>query len=308
MTLNLRQIEVFRAVMTTGSISGAAELLLVSQPAVSRLLSNTEQRLGFSLFERTKGRLYATPAAKKLFHEVEDVYNAVSRVNELATDLSRNRSGILNVVCSPSVGQMLVPQAIAQFRERHPGVKVTFHSLAHAYLKDRILHRQADLGVISTPMEHPNLNIENLCQNRMVCILPYNHELARRAILSPQDLRPYPLIGYDKDSPFGVLVSRLYEQHEEPLAPVLEVGSPQNAVPLVQLGAGVALVDEFSVRSWQGASTLVVRPLLDAPVLQIRLVHLRQEPHSKLTHSFINLLRKLIEDQGYPLEPLHKAA
>ena len=74
MSFNLRQIEVFRAVMITGSIRGAAQLLFVSQPAVSRLLSHTESRVGFPLFQRIRGRLHATPEAKKLFHEVEEVY------------------------------------------------------------------------------------------------------------------------------------------------------------------------------------------------------------------------------------------
>lgn len=71
MSLNLRQIEIFRAVMTTGSISGASQLLFVSQPAVSRLLSHTEQRVGFALFERIKGRLYATPEAKNFFMKLK---------------------------------------------------------------------------------------------------------------------------------------------------------------------------------------------------------------------------------------------
>lgn len=87
MKLNLRQIEVFRAVMITGSIRGASELLFVSQPAVSRLLSHMEQRIGFALFERIRGRLYATLEARKLFHEVEAVYAGVQRVNDMARDL-----------------------------------------------------------------------------------------------------------------------------------------------------------------------------------------------------------------------------
>lgn len=62
--LNLRQIEVFRAVMITGSINGAAQLLYVSQPAVSRMLSHTEARIGFQLFERVKGWLYPSPEAR----------------------------------------------------------------------------------------------------------------------------------------------------------------------------------------------------------------------------------------------------
>ena len=97
MSFNLRQIEVFRAVMITGSIRGASQLLFVSQPAVSQLLSHTEARVGFPLFERIRGRLFATPEAKKLFHEVELVYAGVKRVNELARELHDHQEGILNL-------------------------------------------------------------------------------------------------------------------------------------------------------------------------------------------------------------------
>ena len=308
MALNLRQIEIFRAVMITGSISGASELLFVSQPAVSRLLSHTEQRVGFALFERIKGRLYATPEAKKLFHEVENVYQAVQRVNELAHDLSENRSGILNIVSSPSIGQMLIPQAITMFRAKHPEVKLTFNCLSYGYLKERLLNRQADLGIIILPMEHPNLEVAPLCSNRLVCVLPYNHELTRRGTLTLADLRPFPLISYDKDSPFGGIVGRLYLEHDEALKPIMEVGSPQNACSLVQLGAGIALVDEFSVRSWSANSQLVVRPVANAPILQANLVHVRLEPLSQLTHGFIAELRKLVQGQGYGVPALMPAA
>jgi DNA-binding transcriptional LysR family regulator len=298
-TLNLRQIEIFRAVMTTGSISGASQLLFVSQPAVSRLLSHTEQRVGFALFERIKGRLYATPEARKLFHEVESVYNAVQRVNDLANDLSKNRSGILNVVSSPSVGQMLIPEALALFKKRHPDVKLTFQCLNYTHLKDRLLHRQADLGVIILPMEHPNLEMTPLCRNPMVCILPYNHELARRATLTLADLRPYPLISYERSTPMGGMVARMYQEAGEPLSAAMEVGSPQNACPLVQMGAGVALVDAFSVRSWAGSSHIVVRPLEHAPILQASLVHMRFEPMSQLTQAFVAQLNELVQQQGF---------
>jgi DNA-binding transcriptional LysR family regulator len=301
MALNLRQIEIFRAVMITGSISGASELLFVSQPAVSRLLSHTEQRVGFALFERIKGRLYATPEAKKLFHEVENVYQAVQRVNELATDLSESRSGVLNIVSSQSIGQMLIPEAIARFRAKHAEVKISFHCLSYGYLKERLLNRQADLGIIILPMEHPNLEVTPLCSNRLVCVLPYNHELTRRGTLTLADLRPFPLISYDKDSPFGSIVSRMYQEQDEVLKPTLEVGSPQNACSLVQMGAGVALVDEFSVRSWSANSQLVVRPVAHAPILQANLVHVRLEPLSQLTLAFIDELRQLVLGQGYAM-------
>jgi DNA-binding transcriptional LysR family regulator len=110
--LNLRQIEVFRATMLTGSISGAAKLLHVSQPAVSRLISTTEQRLGLLFFQRIKGRLYPTPEAQRLFQAVDVVYQGVERVNEVAEDLVGNRMGHLRIACNPSLGQLLIPHAV----------------------------------------------------------------------------------------------------------------------------------------------------------------------------------------------------
>lgn len=298
MKLNLRQIEIFRAVMTTGSISGASQLLFVSQPAVSRLLSHTEQRVGFALFERIKGRLYATPEAKKLIHEVDLVYQGVQRVNELAADLAKNRTGILNIVSSQSVGQTLIPKALALFQAQHTDVKLTFQCLGHSYLKERLLSHRADLGIIISPMEHPSLEVTPLCRNRLVCILPDNHELTRRATLTLADLRPYPLIAYERDTPLGVIVTEMYQADGEPLDPAIEVGSPHNAVALVHMGAGVALVDEFSARSWSASSPLAVRQVDNAPLLNVNLVHMRFEPLSQLTQAFIAQLKQLVKQQN----------
>jgi len=298
MSINLRQIEVFRAVMTTGSIRGASQLLFVSQPAVSRLLSHTESRVGFALFERIKGRLYATPEGKKLFHEIERMYQGVQRVNELAQELAENRQGILNIVSSPSIGQMMIPQAIAAFREEHPQVKLTFQYLGYAPLKERLLNHQADLGITILPVEHPNLDVTPLARGQLVCICPYNHPLSRLATLTLADMRPYPLISYERATPFGVIVEHMYEAADEALRSAIEVGSPQNACSLVQAGAGIALVDEFSVRNWP-TQQLIVRPVANAPVLQANLVHPRFDPLSKLAQSFVQVLRALMQRQGF---------
>lgn len=299
MALNLRQIEVFRAVMITGSISGAAQLLCVSQPAVSRLLSQTEMRLGFALFERIKGRLHATPEAKKLFHEVQTVYAGVQRVNAVVQELADNRQGVLNIVCSTSVGQMFLPQAIAEFRRDFPGVKLNFMIMSYAHLLERLLDHQADLGVITSPMEHPNLTVSPLSENRLVCLVPPGHPLEALPAVTLEHLQPYPLITYDKGTPFGALIEQLYKTQGLPLEPVIEVGSPHSASALVQLGAGIALVDEFSVKWAPGRMSL--RPLAHSPVVQINLVHHGLEPMSQFTRAFVEVLRRLVsrpEPQG----------
>lgn len=298
MSLNLRQIEVFRAVMITGSIRGASELLFVSEPAVSRLLSHMEQRIGFALFERIRGRLHATLEARKLFPEVETVYECVKRVNEMARDLSEHQEGILNLVASPSVGQMVIPHAIAEYRQSHPNVKLTFHYLNYVPLTERLLKRQADLAITILPSNHPNLEHEVIGEGQLICICPYNHPLSRRAEIKVADLLAYPFISYERNSPFGQMVQKVFADCDETVKPVIEVGSPQNACALVQAGAGIALVDSFSARSWS-ASRFVARPMAGAPELNAYLVRLRDEPQSQLTHTFVETLKSVMLNEGH---------
>ncbi|BEG75996.1 LysR family transcriptional regulator [Achromobacter xylosoxidans] len=297
MKLNIRQIEVFRAVMITGTIRGASELLFVSQPAVSRLLSHTEERIGFPLFQRVRGRLHPTLEAKKLLHEVEIVYDGVQRVNDMARELFEHQEGILNIVASPSLGQMLIPTAIASYRHTHPNVKLTFHYLTHVPLTDRLLKRQADLAITILPINHPNLEQEEIATANLVCICPYNHPLSRRASLQVKDLLAYPFISYERSSPFGQMVQSMFEQSGETLRSVVEVGSPQNACALVQAGAGIALVDQFSARSWS-ASRFVTRPIETSPPLKAYLLRLRDEPMSQISQSFMDTLKEVIHKDG----------
>lgn len=300
MSLNLRQIEVFRAVMTTGSISGAAQMLHVSQPAVSRLLSYTEGKIGFALFERIKGRLYATPEAKRLFREVENVYAGVQRVNELAHELAERRGGVLHVMSSPSIGQWLIPQAIADFRLVHSDAHVTLSFQNYLQMKERLLDLKADVGVVILPMEHPNLEVMPLGRGHMVCICPPRHPLTGRGTLGLRELRPFPMISYDPQTPFGTIVEQMYALAGETLKSDMEVGSPQNACALVAMGAGIALVDEFSARSWP-IEQVVALPVAAAPALTVNIVHARFEPLSQLAQSFVKTLRTAMRREGFTL-------
>lgn len=192
MRLNLRQIEVFRAIMITGSISGAARLLSVSQPAISRLLAYTEDRLALRLFERVRGRVQPTPEARRLFQEVDQVHQGVVRVNELAEELRERGTGSVRIVASPSVGQTLVPDAIARLRERFPDLRVEFEVLTILEIIAKVVAGRADLGVSILPVDEPTLDMEVLTEGRLMVIMPRDHALARLRVVRPADLAPYP--------------------------------------------------------------------------------------------------------------------
>lgn len=293
MQINLRQIEVFRAIMLTGSISGAAKLLNVSQPAISRLIAYTESRVGLMLFERIKGRLYPTPEARRLFVEVDAVYQGVQRVNEVASDLVEKRSGTLRLAVSPSLGQTLIPMAVAQFRERFPDVKVHLQTLVSPHLAQALLTQQAEVGVATIfKLEHPNLEVRPIYEDRLVAVLPATHPLADRQELHVRDLAGLTLIGYGLDTPFGQLIEQMFQGESTVPRLSIEVRLTHIACAMVQAGAGVAIVDELAVigRIWPD---VVVRPILPATVMPVNMLHLRFEPLSRLAQDFIDTLANL---------------
>lgn len=299
--MNLRQVEVFRAVMAAGSVSDAARLLHVSVPAVSRVLSHTESRLGFALFERIKGRLHPTAEARQLYQEVEQVYSGIRRIGSLAQELAQRRYGLVSIVSSPSMGQALVPLAIAQFHAQHPDVRVRFHTLNHELLKEQLLARHVDVGISTLPMDHPSLATRPIARSELVCICPAKHPLAGASSVSAQELLAHELIGYPGDTPLAHRIESLFASGGQAPRVGIEVGSPQNACALVHAGAGIALVEEFSLQSWPKAHFHTLR-VEGAPEILADLVYLREAPLTPAADAFVRSLEAVLRARGMHAE------
>lgn len=289
MHLSLKQIEVFRAVMVTGSISGAAKLLYVSQPAISRLVSYTEQRVGLILFKRVKGRLYPTPEARILFAEVNKVYQSVLRVNEVVDDLIRHRTGHLRIACSPNLGLGPVPGAIYAFRQRYPESEIILYTMLPEVLQQAVLNQQVELGIAFSDEWHPNLQARPLYKNRVLAALPDTHPLAQNSEITPEDLIDQPFIGYSQDIPLGLLVRSFLTRENINLRPKIEVQQVHVACALVQAGVGIALVDEITARglSW---THVTFRPINCCITTPVSIIHGLYTPLSGLARAFITAL------------------
>ena len=291
MRINLRQIEVFRAIMLTHSMSGAAKALHVSQPAVSRLVSHTEQRLGLKLFERIKGRLYPTPEADQLFVEVSAVYNSVQRVNQVAEDLLDHRSGALRIACSHNLSQSLLPRAIRAFLKRYPDVRIVLQTKAPQTLLQSLFAHQVELGIAYMPVSHPALAMELLYENQIVAVLPSSHKLAKRKEAHIEDLLDEPFIGYASDLPFGQLVRQLYAESPRKPQARIEVEQVHVACELVEAGVGIALADEQTVagRKWR---SIVTRPVVPKVPTPVHVFYPLYRPLSRSAQEFVAILRK----------------
>jgi DNA-binding transcriptional LysR family regulator len=294
--LNLRQIEVFRAIMTAGSISGAGRMLHVSQPAVSSVLALTERRLGFLLFERVRSRLLPTPEARRLFAEIESVYDGIQRVNDLAASLAHTGSGTLKVVSSASFGQRMMPQALTRLQARNPQARVDYRSVTFDSLAAHFHAGHAHLGISMVAPAHPNLDSIELGTADLVCVMPRQHPLAAQPCIRPQDFAAHRWIGYPQGSPLASASSAFFGTADAGTATV-EVHSPVTACAFVSQGMGLALIDAWCVTPDMQAS-VAVRPITPAARVGIWATYSNLEPLPLLARRLLAALKQVIEDHA----------
>lgn len=297
MRFKLRQMEVFRAVMIAGSASGAARMLFISQPAVSRLLAHMEASLDVKLFHRTAGKLVPTAQAQLLLDEVNRVYDAALRVDSFVENLAKKASGTLKLACSPSLGLNLLPRLIGEFLERFPQVHVHFHTTLIQDVPMELLSGKIDMAVSVLPIENPNLCSEALIKGRMVCAIPMVHPLAERHSVSLGELEAHRLILYSRSIPFGQLMLAATERYGCVLNPAIDVPRAELACSLVNEGLGVAIVDQFSVAS-HGWRNIVVRPLVEEIPISVSLVRSKFTPPSDAAEQFIKLLQERLSQDA----------
>lgn len=296
MKFRLRQMEVFRAVMMTGSIKAASQLLFASQPAVSRIIAHTEQTLGLALFNRVKGKLVPTPEGEALFREVDEFYQHAVKVDEFARALAQGPSGTLKIAASPSLSRGVISNAIALFVQRYPGIHVNFRTTLLNNMPQEVLSNKVDLAVSVHPLEHPNLRVEPFTRGRMVCMVPLGHQLTQLAAVSMADLAKHPVISHDPGIPFGQLVAAAFEKAGVELNTRINVHQSDMACSLARAGAGVAIVDEFTADG-MGWTDLQVLPLAEEIRLQPSIVRSVFDHGRTHADKFIEVLKELALDR-----------
>lgn len=286
--MNLRQIEVFRAVMQAGSVTGGAAHLHVSAPAVSRLLSHLQTRLGVTLFQRQGGRLVPTPEAQALMREIDGAYRQIEQVRRTALGLRHGVGTRLRLATNLSTGLELVPRALARLQTTHPGVRVQVDVAPLARMREGLEAGEFDLAVGAfLDTEADGLSRSPIGSGELLVALPAGHRLAAQDRLSLAALRDEELVAYGNGL-HGRRLAELMGWHHQ--VPRLEVPYAYMACALVASGAGVAVVDDLTLRHFQGAG-LAVRPL--SPRLQYRLdvLALGRQPLPDSGHAFVAALR-----------------
>ncbi|MFD2299184.1 LysR substrate-binding domain-containing protein [Paracidovorax citrulli] len=295
--MRLRHIEVFNAVMLTGSVSAAARLINVTQPAVSRILAHAELQLGFALFHRHKGRLVPTREAQTLYPHIERLFTQLDEVQRLAGSLrGQQREGELHVLSVLALSHEVMPRALRAFHALHPGVHVTIDALHSPQIVSALVLQEADVGFVFSALSHPSLEQETLAEGAMVCVAPrglLDAQVVGAGAVHLADLAGVPVVRLGLNDPLGTMVNHACREAEVGLQSAITVQTYHAALALAHHGLGVALVDACTAASAdrRQVDVLELLPRIAVPVRALRMPH---RPASLLADAMVRCMREAV--------------
>ena len=282
--MNLRHLEMFYLVMLFGSLTEAASSLYISQPAASKLLKHAEQRIGFALFKRVKGKLQPTKEAYILFEEIKPIYEKINELNKLTYNLANNTQGQITLGCLPSLGLSLIPKLTALFLKKNPDVFVNIGTDHTQVLEQKLLQREIDLAVTFQPHTQHGIIAIPILEIPLVYI-------DSKPIHSIQDI--YSIdekrwIQPNSDSLMQVLL-----KYREFRKGVVGVQTYYMASELVRQGLGCSIVDIYTAAySLPKEMIHQIKPQMNSTIYILRNANVST---TKATEDFIKLIKSEIK-------------
>ncbi|AZC23898.1 LysR family transcriptional regulator [Pseudomonas sessilinigenes] len=291
MDISLRHIEVFRAIMQAGSVTGAARLLFTSQPTVSRELARLESLSGLRLFDREGGRLLPTAQALLLLEEVERAYVGLERINSVARSIRRFEHGQLSLCCLPLFSQTLLPPVCKDFQARHPGIGLSISAQESPLLEESLSAQRHDLGLTESEHLPRGTHGELLFCADMVCILPEAHPLLAKARLSVADFGGQNFINLSGLDIYRQSLDEHFRQAGVDRRVVVETTNAASVCAMVRQQLGVAIINPLSAMEEAGRG-LAIRPLQLSVPYKVMLVRPDYRPSSSFVEGFCQSLRQ----------------
>ncbi len=300
--MNLRQIEILRAVMRRRTTTGTAHELGMSQPAVSNAIKHAESQLGFLLFDRANSRLIPTREAEYLFRESETLFKLYEAFRRKTLDIGSGRRGRLSILVTAELSESLVPPVLKTFLDNHPDVDVSIDVLSLEGVLDGLDAGAGDIGFAMAAAARPGLELEPLNEMEIVCACQADNPVATLPFVTPADLAGQRLIVAPTTGHLHAMVEEAFVKSGTPLAPQIRMRFMNIAARCVQKGLGLALVDALtaSANRYEGVVFVPFRPRLPVQVWSI----VRDDrPRPRLVRKLVQYAREHMAELPSDIQP-----
>jgi DNA-binding transcriptional LysR family regulator len=284
-----RRLRVFYTVARHLSFTKAADVLFMTQPAVTFQVKQLEEHFNARLFERTPGKISLTPAGRLVLSYAERILALSEEMETRVGELTGAVSGPLLVGASTTIAEFMLPQILGEFKARHPQVQAHLSVANSETIENRIADSTLDLGLIESPSHLPSLHTEVCCDDELVMICAPGHALAGRASIGGGELAEFPYVSREEGSgtrEFADQYLRQCQVADDDLEVVMELGSPEAIKGVVATGMAVSILSRATIAKELKLGLLVAVPLEPRLIRTLSLVYPREKFRSNLLNTF----------------------
>ncbi len=294
-----RRLQVFHAVAKQLSFTKAAEILFMTQPAVTFQIKQLEEHFNTRLFDRGHGRITLTPAGDLVLTYAERILGLSSEMDVRLAEMTGEIGGSLLVGASTTIAEFMLPRILGEFKSAYPSVRPRLVVANSETIETRVAEHTLDIGFIESPSHQPNLETESCCGDELQVICSPKFPLAKFKELTPQQLTEYPYISREPGSgtrEFTDTYLRKAGISVEQMQLVMELGSPIALNGVVETGLGFAIASSGSVRKSQRLGDLIAIPLKPRLIRTLSMVYPKEKFRSRLVTTFVDFASSKLKE------------
>ncbi len=290
--MTLETLRVFCDVVRCQSFSRCATLNHITQSAVSQAVQQLEKHLGVQLIDRTKRPFVLTPEGEVCYEGLKEVLQTYDGVEGRVRSLRKEVAGVIRVAAIYSVGLHDMSRCMQEFMSRYPKAKVRLEYLRPNKVYEAVINEEADLGIVSYPVASRGLTVLSLRSERMVLVCHPEHHLARLKKAVIAQLRGENFVAFDHDLIIRKELDRHLRENQVTLRVVMEFDNIETIKEAIQIGAGVSILPEPTVRREIERGVLVAVPLVASGLCRpVGIIHRQRKLFTPTIAKFVELLR-----------------
>ncbi|MFD2131768.1 LysR family transcriptional regulator [Pseudogracilibacillus auburnensis] len=248
--MNIESLRMFCRVVEEGSVTKAAKLGFVSQPAVTRQIRNLENSYGVALFEREDGKLKKTEAGQILYSYAKEILCLYKASFESIQEHQGMVQQTLHIGASPTIGEYLLPSLIGQFKRSHSLGKFTISIGNTPRILEELEENKIDIALVESAFQHQNFQKKEFANDRLIIVAAFNHPWSEDEEIDLFQLAEEKMLWRESESGTRLLVESALEQYGvlEQMEDTMELGSVQAIKSAVEANLGISILPELTVQ------------------------------------------------------------
>lgn len=256
-----RRLRVFHAVARLLSFTKAAEVLHMTQPAVTFQVRQLEEYFNTRLFDRTHNKVTLTPAGDRVFQFSARIFDLYDEMENAVRELTGEISGALTIGASTTIAEYMLPTLLGEFKNKYPDINIRLKVSNTDGIVSMVEHNVIDLGVVEAEVANKNLLVEVCHEDQLVVVAPPDHELGDHiGTIKAEQLKPYPFICREEGSGTREVISKFFERSgilPNEMDFCLELGSPEALKGAVEAGMGISILSRSTIAKELKLGTLI---------------------------------------------------